>query len=360
MKNIEVKSFQKALLNWYQTHKRQLPWRETKDPYRIWISEVMAQQTQIDTVIPYFKRFIQRFPDMKTLAEADLQDVLKLWEGLGYYSRARNMHKAAKSIIEKYSGCFPENYEEILLLPGVGKYIAAAISSIAFSKPHAVLDGNVKRVLSRLTCSEKPINDSKSQKHYHELADSFLDTHNPGDYNQSLMELGAIICKPANPVCHDCPVINHCRVYRKNMVEKYPKKLQKQKIPSYNIATGVIRKDNKILITKRKEAGLLGGLWEFPGGKLHNDESAEEACVREIREETGLLVKIDCYLTHVRHAYSHFKIEVDVFICDYQSGEVVLNGPVDFRWISIKEIDDYPFPKANHKFFSALKIFYKI
>jgi len=354
MKNIEMKLLQKALLGWYKANKRQLPWRETKVPYRIWISEVMAQQTQIDTVIPYFERFLQRFPDIETLAEADLQDVLKLWEGLGYYSRARNMHKAAKLILEKYNGCFPRNYEEILALPGVGKYIAAAISSIAFSKPHAVLDGNVKRVLSRLTCSEKSINDSKSQKYYQKLADTLLDTHNPGDYNQSLMELGALICKPANPFCVDCPAKQYCCAYQKNSVTDYPKKIKREKVPTYNIVIGVIRKDGKLLITKRKEEGLLGGLWEFPGGKIQKGESGEIACIREIREETSLNVKIDKYLTHVRHAYSHFKIEVDVYICDYIHGDVNLSCPVDYRWVSVLELDRFPFPKANHKFLGKL------
>ncbi len=355
MKNVGKKVIQKALLDWYQCNHRELPWRRTNNPYHIWVSEVMAQQTRVETVIPYYRRFIQRFPDINTLAAADRQDVLKMWEGLGYYRRVHHLHQAARFITDRYKGEFPKDFADIVALPGVGEYIAAAIASIAFSQPFAVLDGNVKRVLSRLYCVDKATNDPTSQRHYQTLAGNMLDGRNPGNHNQALMELGAIICRPTNPVCGKCPVGNCCCAHQSGRVEDYPRRISKKEVPTYHIAVGVIHKNGKLLITQREETGLLGGLWEFPGGKMKDGESAESACRREILEETGLTVKIERFLTQVRHAYSHFKIEVDVFICDYIRGEVQLKGSVDFRWVGIEELDRFPFPKANHKFIPLLK-----
>lgn len=355
MKNVGKKVIQKALLDWYQYNRRELPWCRTINPYNIWISEVMAQQTRIETVIPYYRRFIQRFPDVKTLEAADLQDVLKMWEGLGYYRRAHHLHQAARFITDRRKGEFPKDFADIMALPGVGGYIAAAIASIAFSQPFAVLDGNVKRVLSRLYCVDKATNDSTSQRHYQKLAENILDGRNPGNHNQALMELGAVICTPNNPVCGECPVGNYCCVHQSGRVEDYPQRISKREVPTYQIAVGVIHKNDKLLITRREETGLLGGLWEFPGGKIKDGESAESACRREVLEETGLTVNIERYLTHVRHAYTHFKIEMAVFICDYIRGEVQLKEPVDFRWVGIEELDRFPFPKANRKFIPLLK-----
>lgn len=350
MTKIDSIKFQKQILQWYRANYRELPWRKTTDPYQIWISEVMLQQTQVATVIPYYERFLAKFPTIQILANADLQDVLKVWEGLGYYSRARNIHKAAKRIVDEYGGQFPADYNAIRGLPGVGDYIAAAVSSISFSQTYAVLDGNVKRVLSRLICSSKAVNDLKSSKYYRNHANRLLDTENPGDHNQAMMELGAVICRPGSPNCAECPVNNFCEAYRQNNVNQFPRKIKKARVPTHQIAIGVIRDGKHLLITQRKEKGLLGGLWEFPGGKVKKGELAAEACVREIQEETGIRVEVDQFLTHVKHAYTHFKIEVDVFVCKCIAGEIKLNGPVDFRWVTSDELEKFPFPKANHKF----------
>ena len=331
-----------------------MPWRKTNNPYYIWISEVMLQQTQVKTVIPYYEKFLQQFPKVEDLANAEQQTVLKMWEGLGYYSRARNLHNAAKIIATEYQRQLPSDLESFRSLPGVGDYIAAAVLSIAFQKPLAVVDGNVKRVLARLLMLNEPVNDGKNKKIFFDKATELLNVKNPGDHNQAMMELGAMTCTPQNPDCLNCPVNDLCKAYQRGKVTVFPKRISKEKTPLYHISVGVIYKDGKMLITQRKEDGLLGGLWEFPGGKRKPKESAEDACLREIHEETGLIVNITKHLAKVKHAYTHFRIEMEVFVCDYASGNVNLNGPVDFRWIDKTEIQDYPFPKSNHKFMDKL------
>jgi len=315
----------------------------------------MLQQTQVKTVIPYYGAFMGRFPRISHLAEADLQDVLKIWEGLGYYARARNLHKSAGIIIEKHGGDLPNHINLFRKLPGVGEYIASAVLSIAFGQPYAVVDGNVKRVLARLYKIDVPVNGSGSSKNFKKAAEGILTEKDPGKFNQAMMELGALVCTPRNPTCSDCPVSRFCQVFRTGEAAHYPKRIKKTKIPLFHIATGIVKKGPKILITRRKPEGLLGGLWEFPGGKVKKNETAEAACVREIKEEVNLEVRTDAHITRIRHAYTHFKIVMDVFYCTYLAGRIRLNGPVDFRWIRPGEIDDYPFPGANHKFIPMLK-----
>jgi A/G-specific adenine glycosylase len=315
----------------------------------------MLQQTQVKKVLAYFPAFIQKFPTVEKLASADLQDVLKSWELLGYYARARNLHKAAKMVMTEFNGQIPVEYDDLIRLPGVGEYIASAILSIAYRQPVPVVDGNVRRVLSRLFRLKEPVNDAKSSKAFKKAAVELLDKTRPGDFNQAMMELGALLCRPQNPQCPDCPVNSFCEAYLNKKTRNFPIRLRKKKTPEYRIAAGVIRKKGKILITRREENGLLGGLWEFPGGKLREGESPEQACLREIREEVNLAVNIVSHLALVRHAYTHFKIVVDVFLCEYQSGKVCLNGAVDYRWITVNEIESYPFPAANHKFFPVLR-----
>jgi A/G-specific adenine glycosylase len=350
---VDIPNLRRRLLNWYRQHRRQLPWRDTDDPYAIWVSEVMLQQTTVKTVVPYYRRFMERFPDLPHLAQADLQDVLKTWEGLGYYARARNLHRAAR-IVQQHGGCVPTDLNALKQLPGVGDYIAAALSSIAFNQPFPVVDGNVKRVLSRLQLIPSPVNRPTSHKVFSEAASELLDTRQPGTFNQALMELGALICKPRRPACTDCPIRRHCQAYVEGAVASYPKRFKKKPVPLRHISVGVVFNNGKVLITRRKPEGLLGGLWEFPGGRIENQESAQEACIREIREEVGLNVQIDSFLTRVRHAYTHFKIIMDVYCCHIVSGRVTLNGPTDHRWVYLDELSGYPFPKANHKFIPLL------
>jgi A/G-specific adenine glycosylase len=355
MQKKEVLFLRQALNEWYAANHRDLPWRRTKNPYHIWVSEVMLQQTQVSTVLPYYQKFLQRFPDIHLLARANLQAVLKAWEGMGYYARARNLHAAAGMVLDQYLGVVPQNWQDFRRLPGVGDYIAAAVLSIAFDQPYPVVDGNVKRVISRLFAMEAPVNISKSNKQYQGAAADLLDNSRPGAFNQAVMELGALICRPQSPLCAACPIQAHCKAYRSNRTAELPRKQAKSPVPQYRIAVGVVFKNGRVLITRRKENGLLGGLWEFPGGKIRNKETSESACLREIKEEVNLTIKIDAHLCRIKHAYTHFKILMDVFCCTYASGQVRLKGPVDFRWISLENLESYPLPKANHKFLAQLR-----
>lgn len=314
----------------------------------------MLQQTQVNTVIPYFQRFCGKFPDIQTLAASDLQDVLKLWEGLGYYARARNFHKAAKAVVDEHRGNVPDDRASFLVLPGVGDYIAAAVLSIAFNKPLAVVDGNVKRVFARLFEMDAPVNQSSSYKLFKATASDLLDVDDPGTFNQAVMELGALICKPAKPDCGICPLSKWCLTLKNQRVDVFPKKNKKAPVPHHLMAVGVIFKGDKVLIVRRPEDKMLGGLWEFPGGRVLAKESAESACTRIIAEKVNLKVAIESKLTRIRHAYTHFKITADIFICTSVSGRVKRNGPTDHQWVSLNKLEQYPFPKSNHKFISKL------
>ena len=355
----EVQSLRTELIRWYLVNKRDLPWRKTTHPYPIWVSEVMLQQTQVNTVLPYYRRFLEAFGSLDRLARADLQDVLKVWEGLGYYARARNLHRAVGIVLDRHGGIVPDTWDEFRQLPGVGDYIAAAVLSLAYNRPYPVVDGNVKRVLARLFIEDMPVNTSASMKIFKASAGRLLTPRTPGTFNQAIMELGALVCKPQRPRCAGCPLQQRCAAYASDRVAQYPKKQEKSPTPCFDIAVGVVFKEGRVLITRRKAEGLLGGLWEFPGGKIKDEEKAEQACVREIREETNLSVAVDFHLSRVKHAYTHFKIVMDVFCCAYVSGRVKLKGPVDHRWIKIDDLAAYPFPKANHKFFPELKKFAK-
>ncbi len=315
----------------------------------------MLQQTQVKKVLEYYLRFIEQFPDVQTLAQANLQKVLKAWEGMGYYARARNLHRAAQIIVIEHGGRIPQNYDDFKKLPGAGEYITAAVLSQAFDAPLAVVDGNVKRVLSRLLLIEKPVNLASSQKTFKDRACFLLDQNKPGAFNQAMMELGAIICRPKNPRCESCPVARYCEACQSNQQIKYPVSIRAKATPEYHIAIGIIFKDNRVLIIQRPTNGLLGGLWEFPGGRVNAGENAEQTCCRKIKEKLNLDVEVISRLIRIHHAYTHFKINMDVFECRLKAGEIILNGPADCRWIAAAEIDQFPFHAANHKFIPLLK-----
>lgn len=352
---VDIPTYHRELLSWYETDQRELPWRKSNDPYAIWVSEIMLQQTQVKTVLPYYQRFMASFPTVKQLADADINDVLKHWEGLGYYSRARNLHRAAATVQNERSGHVPKSVSELKKLPGIGDYTAAAIASIAFNQPVPAVDGNIKRVFSRLMLIKEPVNQASSASVFKRTAEKLMEQKRPGDYNQALMELGAMICRPTGPECTICPISQHCMAFREQKTELFPRAAPRPKVPTVAIAVGVVVNTDQVLITQRKTEGLLGGLWEFPGGKINTGESPENACLREIGEETGLEIEILKKLTRIHHAYSHFKIKMDVFICRLIKGDVQLNGPVDFRWIRLEEFDQFAFPGANHKFLPLLK-----
>lgn len=354
MKASDIQRFQRRLLGWYDRYKRPMPWRETGDPYAIWVSEVMLQQTRVEAVIPYYQRFMDAFPCPLDLAQAPTDLVLKLWEGLGYYSRARNLQKAVREVVERHGGVVPDDPERFRSLPGVGPYIAAAVQSIAYGVPLAAVDGNVKRVIARLELREEPFNEARALKVYQGLADELLHRRRPGDHNQGMMELGARVCLPGTADCATCPVSDYCRAHQTHRAAEFPRRIVKKQIPTRSIAVGVVRKRDRLLICRRREDGLLGGLWEFPGGGVEQGETSKAACVREIREEVKLNVTVESFLTKVTHAYSHFRMEMDVFLCRFVSGRVQLNGPVDFAWVRPDDLSRYPFPGANNKFIPML------
>ena len=342
--------FQESLQKWFEEHQRKLPWRGVQDPYLIWVSEVMLQQTQVIKVIDYYQKFIERFPNVQQLAEAPLQDVLKVWEGLGYYARARNLHNAAITVITELNGEIPKEYDTFRKLSGVGDYSAAAVLSIAFDQPYAAVDGNIKRVLSRLYQLKAPVNDASSTKVYQQHADELLDSQRPGLFNQAMMELGATLCRPQSPTCLVCPVKTYCEVFHKSSQSEYPKRRTTKAIPEHQMVAAVIYRESKVLLIQRPLDGLLGGLWEFPNGRLTENETSEEGCFRNINETVNLSVSNPKFLTRVKHAFTHYKIVVDVFQCDYVSGEVVLDGPIDAKWVDVAEVSGYPLPRATHKF----------
>jgi len=348
------RKFQRKLLQWFRFSQRELQWRKTRDPYQIWISEIMLQQTQVITVGSYYERFIRRFPNVHDLANAPVGDVMKMWEGLGYYSRARHLHLAAKMIVKQYYGILPDSLEQLISLPGIGRYTAGAILSIAFGKRMPVLDGNVMRVFTRLFHITENIQKSDTQKHLWALAETMLPGKNIRDYNQGLMELGGMICKPKHPLCDACPVAEMCRAKELGIQEQLPVKSVRKPIPHYDVVAGIIRKNGRFLITLRPPRGLLGGLWEFPGGKVENGETFEQSLKREIAEELGIKIKIDSLFTSVKHAYTHFKITLHVFQCRYRSGEIRMNGCDDYRWIGPSRLNEFAFPGADRKVIEQL------
>ncbi len=353
-----VADLRQSLLVWYDQEGRQLPWRNIGNPYAIWISEIMLQQTQVKTVLPYYTRWLDRFPTVFDLAAADLQAVLKTWEGLGYYARARNLHKAAQVIVEQHQGQIPRDFDQITALPGIGRTTAGGILSSAFNLPFAILDGNVKRVLARLVALDKP--PARALKLLWPLSERILDSRNPRDFNQALMDLGATLCTRRQPNCPECPWLGHCRAYNLNVQSEIPMTETKAPIPHKHIGVAVIWDDqDQILIDRRKQEGLLGGLWEFPGGKIEPNESVEDCIRREIEEELGIQVDVGDQLTTVTHTYSHFRVTLNVHNCTHLSGEPQPIECDEIRWVTMDSIEAYPFPKANIHIIEALKEYWR-
>lgn len=308
----------------------------------------MLQQTRVDTVIPYYHRFLEAFPTLEKLAGANQQEVLKLWEGLGYYSRARNLHQAAQTVVREYQGKLPEDYKEIRKLKGIGPYTAAALLSIAYQLPHAVVDGNVLRVLARFYGIEEDIRSRQTQNQIQELADEVIPTDRPGDFNQALMELGATLCSTSNPECPSCPLSATCTAYRTAATDTLPYKSPAGKVPHHHIGVGIIvDKNDNLLIALRPEEAMLGGLWEFPGGKQKKDEAIRSTVARELHEELGVEVEVLEKFTELKHAYSHFKITLHAFRCRIKTGKPNPKTSQELRWVSVSQLRDFPFPKAN-------------
>jgi A/G-specific adenine glycosylase len=342
-------SFVKLLLDWYAKNARELPWRSRQSAYRTWVSEIMLQQTQVETVIPYFEAWMVRFPDIKSLAVADEQEVLALWEGLGYYSRARNMHRAARILVTELDGELPQTPEALQRLPGIGPYTAAAIASIAFGADVAAVDGNIRRVLSRLFNITVPARSTEGEKIIWKLAQENLPAGFGGTYNQALMDLGASICMPANPSCDSCPVSRDCLAFELGVQEERPVKLPRKKVPHYLVTAAVIQRDGRVLLAQRHNNSLLGGLWEFPGGTKEEADANLEACLkREIQEELGVAIRVGAPFGDYKHAYTHFKITLYAFLCELLSKEEPQPlASQALEWVYVEDLEDYPMGKVD-------------
>jgi A/G-specific adenine glycosylase len=338
----------RELLGWYAREKRQLPWREHPDPYAVWVSEIMLQQTRVETVIPYFERWLKRFPSVHALAEASLKEVLSTWEGLGYYSRARNMHRTSKILVQEYHGELPADLHHLRRLPGIGRYTAGAIASIAFGSDEPVLDGNIRRVLARFHDIQVPLRSPGMEEKLWQLAAENLPPGQAGDYNQALMELGATICTPRSPECPRCPLQAQCKARLTGVQEQRPVKVKKPTIPHHTVTAAVIRRQGKLLIVQRPLDGLLGGLWEFPGGKIQPGESLPQCLKREIREELDVQIEVQESLGVFNHAYTHFRVTLHAFHCTLHNG--IEPRPIeahDLRWVEPAELCQFPMGKID-------------
>ncbi len=341
------------LLNWYNKHKRILPWRDHPDSYAVWVSEIMLQQTRVETVIPYFERWMKLFPTITKLANADEQDVLNAWEGLGYYSRARNLHKAAKVVAEKFNGELPRNLDDLKSLSGIGKYTVGAIASMAFGMDEATLDGNLRRVFSRLFDVKEFADSPAGEKILWELARKNLPKGKAGDYNQALMDLGATICLPKNPKCLLCPLMQICEARKKGIQALRPVLKPKKKIPQYIdvaiVVTRIVNSREEVLINQRPADGLLANMWEFPNARIdslaENGSISKQIMTKAIKSATKIQVKQKEALGIVHHAYTHFKVAVHVYQCDLIS----IPKNKNLKWVKIDDLENYPMGKIDRQ-----------
>ncbi|MDW8068365.1 MAG: A/G-specific adenine glycosylase [Anaerolineae bacterium] len=344
------------LLEWFGHHARDLPWRRERTPYRVWVAEVMLQQTRAETAGPYYERFIARFPTLESLARAPMEEVLRLWEGLGYYSRARLLHAAARQILEERNGHLPETREELERLPGVGPYIAGAVASIAFGRPEVALDGNAIRVLARLLALDGDLRRPTVRRRLEEAARAMMPPDRPGPFNEALMELGATLCRPRRPRCEACPLASDCQAHQWGQEESFPTRPPRRPLPHYEVTAAVIRdKEGRILLARRKENSFLGGLWEFPGGKRESGERLEDCLAREMREELGIEVAVGERLVTLEHGYTHFRITLHVFYCDLVAGVPQCLDCEEVRWVTLEEMAALPMPVTDRRIAEMLR-----
>ena len=358
-------ALRQRLLSWWEHHGRHsIPWKrlpanrraepgEDLDPYPIWVAEVMLQQTQLQVVLPYWQRWMQAFPTLTALAAAEEHDVLLLWQGLGYYARARRLLAGARQMQAQIQAVWPQDLQSWLALPGIGRSTAGSILSSAFNQPFAILDGNVKRVLARLMACERP--PSRELKLFWALSEALLDPERPRDFNQALMDLGATVCTPRHPRCEQCPWQVHCAAYAAGDPAAYPVTDAPRELPFQVIGVGVVRNDaGQVLIDQRLNEGLLGGLWEFPGGKQEPGEPIEATITRELQEELAIEAQVGEELITLEHAYSHKRLRFVVHLCRWISGEPQPLASQQVRWVEPTELGDYPFPAANARIIAAL------
>ena len=344
MKPAQIPIMRARLMSWYRRTGRDLPWRRRPTLYRTLVAEFMLQQTRTDQAMPYYRRFLRAFPSMKKLAAAKPGDVLKLWEGLGYYRRATQLHQAARRL----AAIRTPTLEDVAQSPGVGAYTEAAIGSIVFGRPLPVVDGNVRRVASRLLALDKRPDTGDGDRIIRNHLQRWISQRAPATWNQAIMELGARVCTPRDPKCTRCPVQSWCRANQRGEPEAYPLKRPRGPRPHHHIAAAVIhRRDGRILIAQRLPDGLLPNLWEFPGGKQEPGESLPTCCRREIREELGIGIRVGRRFARIDHAYSHYSVTLHFFECRHSSGHPRTLGCQAFRWVRPGDLARFAFPRAN-------------
>lgn len=352
---MNITQFQHNLISWFIKEQRDLPWRKDSNPYKVWVSEIMLQQTKVDTVIPYYDRFLEKFPTIETFAAADDESVLKIWEGLGYYSRVRNLHSAVKEVVANYGGSVPDTPEEISKLKGVGPYTAGAVLSIAYGKPEPAVDGNVMRVLSRILLIREDIAKASTRKVFETAVRELIDHDHPSYFNQALMELGALICTPTSPACLLCPVREHCSAFAEGVQSELPVKTRKKKTRHVDLVAAVLKNDKEeFIIRKRPNKGLLASLWEFPIVERNSQfEQSKLALASYLKQdlqldtnlENGAFIKVD-------HVFTHLTWTIDAF-----AGEIdgMVKGDNGYILVTKKELEEYAFPVSHQKIWKAYK-----
>jgi A/G-specific adenine glycosylase len=335
-----IPALRRRLVGWYRRARRDLPWRRTRDPYAIWIAEVMLQQTRVDTVIPYYERFLARFPDAPALAEAPLDAVLAAWSGLGYYARARNLHAAARVVAREHGGLLPREVSALQALPGIGRYTAGAIASIAFGERAPVLDGNVARVLARLFAVEGDPRSPAVARRLWDLASAMVAAGEPGEVNQALMELGALVCAPEAPDCHLCPLAP-CRARARGEPERFPERPPRRTVPEVHGVAALCAERGRVLLVRRPPGGLLGGLWELPGGERRRGEEPARALARALRERLGAAVAVGERAGSVKHVFTHRRLELTIYRCRLR-GRPARGGREPWGFFAPAEIPGLP------------------
>ena len=348
-----------ALSAWFEATARELPWRSTYAPYHVWLSEIMLQQTQMERGVRYFLRWIERFPDISAVAAANEREILKYWEGLGYYARARNLHKAAQIVVEEHGGRLPLDPNLLVRLPGIGPYTAAAIASIAGNVTIPVVDANVARVYARIFDIDRSVKTGEGRRVVEVLAKNMLPAGGARVYNQAVMEFGGMICLPRNPRCPACPLSGHCLARKRGTVDIRPLPEKRKGSIRIEMVTGLLLNGDRFFIQQREFDDIWGGLWEFPGGRLEEGEGPAEAVSREFFEETRFLVDVGEKIATVQHGYMHYRVILHGYFCTMKSGtttlEPVLSAARDYRWVTFDELSQYGFPAGHRKVLEILR-----
>ncbi len=343
-----VKQFQNDLITWFKTNQRDLPWRKDQDPYKVWVSEIMLQQTRVETVIPYYNRFIAKFPTIKALAKADEGDVLKAWEGLGYYSRARNLQAAVREVAEQYDGIVPDSKVEISTLKGVGPYTSGAILSIAYGQPEPAVDGNVMRVISRIFASFDDISKQKTRVKIEEIIANLISREDPAAFNQGLMEVGALICTPTSPTCSKCPIQTFCEAFKYNIQSELPIKSKKKRQKEQNLACAVIKDDTgQVLIHQRPSTGLLASLWEFPNIEIDDETPISQQLETFLSNEFNIKTSVGKQIFQIDHVFSHLKWNITVFKVKLLNKGLKVSDRA--QWLPTEDLKAYPFSVSHQK-----------